>query len=119
MSVQASTDDVRQLEAQLHAAADDLLELDPTHAEAGRVVIAATRPPRRTGQLAAGQTVRALPGGGRAFVSTVGYWTFVHFGAPRAGVRAQPWLAEALARSADEVAEVYAAHARAALANVR
>lgn len=105
--------------AQLHAAADALRQLDEdAMPEAGRVVIAATRPPRATGAMGAGQVVRAMPGG-IGIVSTVRYWTFVHWGAPRAGVRARPWIAEATRRTADEVAEVVAAHARAALDNLK
>lgn len=104
--------------AQLHAAADELLELGDAHREAGRTVLAASRPPRRSGAMAAGQVVTAAPGG-ITIASTVRYWTFVHWGAPRAGVRARPWIAEALTRTTDEVVEVYAAHARAALSNVK
>lgn len=93
----------------MHAAADELLELTDANREAGRVVLAATRPPRLSGALAAGQQVVTAADGVR-LVSSVRYWTYVHYGAPRAGTRAQPWIADALTRTADDVLEVYRQH---------
>lgn len=113
-SVTGNADPVARFAHQLAAAADELADLTDAHGEAGRIVLAASDPPRRSGALAAGQTVRVAEWGAQ-LVSTVRYWTFVHFGAPRAGVRAQPWIAQAVDRTTDQVVEVYAAHARAAL----
>lgn len=93
----------------MRAAADELVELDDVNREAGRVVLAASRPPRLSGALAAGQRV-VTAGDGVQLVSSVRYWTFVHFGAPRAGTRAQPWIADALTRSVDDVLDVYRQH---------
>lgn len=99
------------LASELHAAGVQLGDLDPASAEAGRVVLAAARPPRRTGHL--GSSLTAGPAAnGTVFASSARYWTWVHFGAPRRHVRAQPFYPEAIARSTDEVLAVYAEHAR-------
>lgn len=99
---------------QLRAAGVQLSELDPAHAEAGRVVIAATRPPRDSGYLADHLTAGPAANG-RVFASAARYWTFVHWGAPRHNVRAQPFYPEAVRRSTDDVVAVYAEHARETL----
>lgn len=100
-----------QLARDLHDAGVQLGELDPASAEAGRVVLAATRPPRHTGYLDDHLTAGPAANG-TVFASSARYWTWVHFGAPRRHVRAQPFYPEAIARSTDEVVAVYAAHAR-------
>lgn len=110
----SETAQLRQLADQLRAAGVELGELDPATAEAGRVVIAATRPPRLTGQLANSLTA-GLGAGGVVFASTARYWTWVHWGAPRRNIRARPFYPEALDRSTDDVLAVYADHARTAL----
>jgi hypothetical protein len=105
------------LARELHAAGVQLGELDPVHAEAGRVVLASTRPPRHSGYL--GDHLTAGPAAnGVTFASSARYWTWVHFGAPRVHVRAQPFYAEALHRSTDEVVAVYAEHARDTLTKI-
>jgi hypothetical protein len=107
----ADAPQLRQLGDQLRAAGVQLGELDPAHAQAGRVVLAATRPPRRTGYMA--NHLTAGPGAnGVVFASTARYWTWVHWGAPRRHVKARPFYPEALHRSTDEVLAVYADHAR-------
>lgn len=99
-----------QLARQLRAAGVQLDELDPVNQEASRVVVAASRPPRRSGALAA--SLRAdVTGREITFASTARYWTFVHWGAPRRNMRARPWYPEAVAHSRDEVLGVYAKHA--------
>lgn len=113
-SVTGDTSTVSAFAQQMAAAADQLRELDDANREAGRVVIANAAPPRRSGAMAAGQTVRVAAWGAE-LVSTVRYWTFVHWGAPAAGVRARPWFIEAAARSPEQVRAVYEAHARRSL----
>lgn len=102
------------LGSDLRTAGVQLGELDPANAEAGRVVLAAAHPPRRSGYL--GDHLTAGPAAnGITFASSARYWTWVHFGAPRAHVRAQPFYPEAIRRSTDEVVAVYADHAHATL----
>lgn len=99
-----------QLERQLRAAGAELDALEPSNREAGRVVLAAARPPRRSGALAA--SLRAdVTGRDIVFASTARYWTFVHWGAPRRNMRARPWYPEALQHSRDDIVAVYAKHA--------
>lgn len=117
-SVTGDASDVARFAQQLAAAADELMDLTDAHGEAGRVILAHSDPPRRSGAMAAGQVVRVAEWGAQ-LVSTVRYWTFVHWGAPAAGVRARPWIVEAVDRTTDQVVEVYAAHAQAALDNVK
>lgn len=102
---------LRQLGDQLRAAGVQLGDLDPANAEAGRVVLAAARPPRRTGYMADHLTA-GPSANGVVFASAARYWTWVHWGAPRASVRARPFYPQALARSTDELLAVYAEHAQ-------
>lgn len=113
-SVSSDTAAVAAFADTMAAAASQLADLTDPNREAGRVVIANAAPPRRTGAMAAGQTAR-VAAWGVELVSTVGYWTFVHWGAPGAGVKARPWFVEAAQRSPDQVREVYLAHARRSL----
>lgn len=96
-----------ELARQLHAAGVELGELTPANEAAGHVIIDAAHPPRATGRMAAGQTVRATATGAAVF-STAPYWTFVHYGAPRRNIRARPWLAQAIPPARDDVLAVYA-----------
>ena len=102
------------LGAELRRAGVQLADLDSADAEAGRVVLAATRPPRLTGYLAANLTAGPAANG-TVFASSARYWTWVHFGAPRRHMRARPFYPEAITRSTDEVVAVYADHARSTL----
>lgn len=97
-----------------YAAAQEIADLDEVNARAGRVVEEATRPPRRTGALARSQTVTAGPNG-VTVAAGVRYATIVHWGAPRRGIRARPWLVDAVRLTADEVADLYLTHARETL----
>lgn len=110
----ADTAQLTQLGAQLRAAGVELADLDPANSEAGRVVIAAARPPRLTGAMASGQFAGASREG-VAFASSARYWTFIHWGAPRRNIKARPWFAEALKASEDRVLAVYAEHAQQTL----
>lgn len=109
-SLELSGDQLDQLARQLQAAGHDLADLAPANAEAGRKVLDATTPPRATGQLAATLTADASANG-VVFASTARYWTFVHWGAPRAHLRARPFFLEALTARQAAVVAVYAEHA--------
>lgn len=106
--------DAHQLADDFRRAGVELADLDPANTEAGRVVIAAARPPRRSGALAASLRADAGPNG-VTFASSARYWTFAHFGAPRHNVRAQPWYPQAIQVSTDDLVAIYAAHARTTL----
>lgn len=116
-SIKSSADPVAEFARRMATAATELGELDDANRSAGRVILAASVPPHRTGALGAGQTARVTELG-IELTSTVRYWTFVHFGAPAAGTRAQPWYAEAIQRTTDQLVEVYAAHARDVLDHI-
>lgn len=106
--------DTAQLDAfarQLSAAGVDLADLGPVNSEAGREVLSASRPPRRSGVLSASLQAD-VSRQGVAFGSTARYWTFVHWGAPRRNIRARPWFPEAVQLTRDELLAVYARHAR-------
>lgn len=95
----------------------ELADLEPVNDAAGRIVLASARPPHRSGALAAGlhsEPTRAEV----AIASTVPYWTFVHFGAPRRHVRAQPFILSAITATKAEVAALYTDHARDVLSRV-
>lgn len=96
----------------------ELAELEPVNAEAGRAVVHAARPPRRSGALAAGSRAD-VSRSGVAFASTVRYWTFVHWGAPRRHIRARPFFVEALAATRGQLADIYAKHARESIGKVQ
>lgn len=106
--------DAQRLAGEFRQAGVALADLDDANASAGRTVIAAARPPRRRGELAASLHAAVGPNG-VAFASTARYWTFIHFGAPRHNVRAQPWYPEAIRVSTDDLVPIYAAHARTTL----
>lgn len=103
-----------QVAADFRRAGLELADLDPANSEAGRVVLATARPPRRHGGLAASLRADVGPNG-VTFASSARYWTFVHFGAPRHNVKAQPWYPEAIRLSTDQLVDIYAAHARSTL----
>lgn len=109
-SVTADTAALRAFAGRLQDAGVELVDgLAGANEQAGRVVLDATRPPRRSGALAASlkaDTSRA----GVAFASSARYWTFVHYGAPRRHIVARPFFAEALRLTTDDVIEVYARH---------
>jgi phage gpG-like protein len=85
---------------------------------AGALVLAGAHAPRRTGALAAS----LLPDATSDKVvigSPLRYATFVHWGAPRRHVKAQPFLLTALESSKAEVLDLYTAAASDALATVK
>lgn len=117
MGFQVGTDEVEAAARQLLDAADALADLEPVNARAGDVV-AAGPAPRRSGLL--GSTVRAdATANGVVVGSTLRYATFVHWGAPRRHVRAQPWLLAQLAARQADLIEFYRDHAADAVAKVK
>lgn len=106
-----------QLAAQLHAAGVRLEDLEPVNIEAGRAVVPAARPPRRSGALAASLQADATAHG-VAFASSARYWTFVHWGAPRRNIKAHPWWPQAIQASRSDVLAVYARHATETLKRI-
>lgn len=113
----ADTAQLDRLARDLEAAGADLARLDPANTAAAEVVMAAARPPRRTGTLAASLVAR-VTGQGVTFASTARYWTFVHWGAPRRNLRARPWYVEAITPRRDLIVAAYAEHARDALKHI-
>lgn len=97
------------LAGKLGRAGAALADLDAPNEEAGRVVLAAARPPRRTGTLEAGMFARTDTAG-VIVASSAPYFTFVEYGAPRVPMRANPYTREALTRTTTEVVGIYAAH---------
>lgn len=98
----------------LHKAAEDLADLAATNAQAGRTVIGAARPPRRTGALAEALFSDA-DAQGVTMASRVGYFTPVHWGARGRNIPANPFLLAARRAVQDQVVGLYAAHARQSL----
>lgn len=104
------TSQLDQLVRQLRELGPELGELDDANAQAGRAVVNAARPPRRSGALAASLRADATRGG-VAFASTARYWTFVHWGAPRRNIKARPFYVEAIHAATERITAVYAEHA--------
>lgn len=89
----------RQLRRTLKAAGSDLSELKDVHSKVGSIVVAAGRTgaPRRSGALAG--SVRASRAAASATVragsARAPYAGPIHWGWPRRGIRAQPFLSDA------------------------
>lgn len=114
----SSTHNAEALARGFHQAAEDLGDLEAVNSEAGRVVLAAARPPRgATGRLAAGLQARAT-GREVTMASNVRYWSFVHWGAPRIHVRAQPFVLAAVRATTAEVLDLYTAHTHDSLRKI-
>lgn len=94
-------DGLRELNARLRAAGDDSQDMPDLMHRIGNIVIAGSRPPRKSGEIAA--TQRAGRGRTKAVVRAGykkrgGHAGVVHYGDPHNGRRAQPWLVIALRR---------------------
>lgn len=98
--------------------ASDLGDLEAPNAQAGRVLEARLREPRRSGVLAASRRVVASAMG---FELRYGapYWTFVHWGAPKRHLKAQPWALAAYRLTRDELVDVLLDHTQTAVAKVK
>jgi hypothetical protein len=107
----STTHDADRVGRGFTAAARDLADLQAANLEAGRTVIAAARPPRRSGALAAGLFADA-DDQGVTMGSRAPYWSWVHWGAPRRRIKAQPFLLAARRSREDQVVRTYADHAR-------
>lgn len=109
-SLTADTTALRDLADRLHDAGVDLVDgMAGANQQAGRLVLDATRPPRRSGALAASLRADASRAG-VAFASSARYWTFVHWGAPRRHIIARPFFTEALRLTTEDVLTVYGEH---------
>lgn len=86
---------------------DRATDLTDAHTAAARLVAAAARPPRRTGLLAASQTVDTS-----SDRATVSWWAahapFVHFGTRY--MAAQPFAYDAADQAAPQLADLYTDH---------
>lgn len=103
-----------QLAAQLVAIGDKVLDLDATHADAAAILASGSRPPRRSGRLAA--AIRADVGpNGWVIGYPIRYATYVHWGAPARHVRAQPWLLQDAQAAAADLEQLYTEHTVTAL----
>lgn len=97
----------------LHRAAAELGELEEANRRAGAVITAAPAP-RVTGLL--GESVRAdVTANGVTVAGHTAYWTYVHWGAPRIHVVAQPWLADQTRTHEQQIIDVYTDHTAAAV----
>ncbi len=99
----------RRLRATMKRAGIDLDELKTAHRDAADVVVKATRAPNVTGRLQS--TVR--PGATktmaivRAGYASVPYAGPIHWGWPRRGIRAQPFLSDAATSSESTWIQAY------------
>lgn len=103
--------DVRPLLAGLDKAADELADTDAVDAAAAQVILAAARPPRRTGALAASGTTF-----GPVVAWTAPHAPYVEFGTRH--MRAQPFAAPAADKALVDVEDLYVAHAIKATNNI-
>lgn len=113
-SLQVDDAELASFAAAALAAARELADLEAANAQAGRVVVQAARPPVATGALASGMFATPTAEG-VTWASTVRYWTFVHWGAPRRNLRARPFFVEALDADTDTILAIYAEHANETL----
>lgn len=98
----------------LLAMGDQLAQLEPVNARAGELVQAASAP-RRTGLLGASVNADATANG-VTVGSSLRYATYVHWGAPRRHVIAQPWLLNQTKARETDIIELYRDHAADAVA---
>jgi len=106
--------DAADVARRLLAVGDSLLELGPVNARAGELIQSAAAP-RRTGLLAASVKADASANG-VTVGSSLRYATFVHWGAPRRHVIAQPWLLNQTKARQTDIIELYRDHAADAVA---
>lgn len=117
MSFTADTTDAETLATRLLEARDRLGDLQQVNTQAGAVVEARALVPRRTGALAG--SVEVVAGATDVVVgSNLRYATFVHWGAPRRNVRAQPFLLTALEVSTAELTDLYTQHAQTVVSDI-
>ncbi len=101
----------RALRRQLRAAGIELADLKAEHGAAAALIVRRQAPsaPRRTGALAgsvrgSGQAGAAVVRVGRAAVP---YANPIHWGWPRRGIPARPWLWDTINDSRDAVVDTY------------
>jgi hypothetical protein len=107
-------DGLNGLKRTMKAAGVDVADLKAAHAQIAQLVVTRALPnaPRRTGALAAsvrgsGQAGAAVVRAGRAAVP---YANPIHWGWPSRHIKAQPFLYDAIADSADAIEGQYLAH---------
>jgi hypothetical protein len=114
-SIRGDASDARTLADGLGRASEALGNLTAVNQAAGDLVVAGARPPRRSGRLDAGLYARATAQD-VVVASRAPYWTWVHWGAPRINIRANPFLLAELRATTDNVTRLYHDHARDSLA---
>lgn len=117
MPFSVDTSQVEDAARQLLAAGEALSDLEPVNRRAGELIQSAPAP-RRSGLLAS--SVRADASvGGVVVGSALRYATFVHWGAPRRHVIAQPWLLNQTQTRQADLIDLYREHAQDALSQVK
>lgn len=103
----------------LHAAADELANLDQS--DSARLVQqrAQARAPKRSGTLARSVQARDLGNGTAAVASDLVYAPVIHYGWPAHGISPEPFLTDALADSTQLVEIASLREAQRILATVR
>jgi hypothetical protein len=96
----------RTLVKAMREAGTDLDDLKAANMAVGAVVLAAANPPRRTGRLAASGRVARARSKASVTYSRV-YAGPIHWGWPRRGIPANPWLSQAAQRTEGTWTEVY------------
>lgn len=104
-------DGLRALTKALKAAGEDVTELKALNGKAAALVAdaAAPRTPRRSGRLAASVRTGATQRGGRVMAgkASVPYAGVIHWGWPKRGIKAQPWIADTAVATEDRWTDVY------------
>ena len=107
-----------RLAAGMGQAADELARMTDTHRQVARLVAQACRPPRRTGKLAG--SIRPDGGADGALVeATAPYAAAVEGGVPSRGMKAQPFLRNAVRSTQSTWLELYARGAQDVLDDVK
>lgn len=117
MSTGLSVDGARELERAADAAAAQLADTTEPDAQAAQLVgsAAVATSPRRTGRTASSIGWGASPEGAQVTVG-VDWSVPLHWGAPRNGTPARPWVANAWKARETDVMKVYEGHADKAVA---
>lgn len=104
----------RSLADGLGRAAAAVGDLQAPNTAAGDLILAASKPPVRSGELAGGMYADASAQD-VVVASRAPHFTYVHWGAPRINVRANPFILAALQGTRSRIIDTYTTHARDAL----
>lgn len=115
-----TVDGLATLVRTLDAAGEELGDFTEPHREATGLIgaRASSLAPRRSGALAAGHRTDARAGVGSVY-NTRDYAAPIHWGWPRRGIRAQPWLSDAATRTESEWIDAYRKHVQGVLDTVK